>query len=125
MTAVASIRTIVLECSAPEPLAQFWSAVLDRPIVNRDDDWWDLEPSPGGPRMAFQVSPGYEPPAWPGTSGEQQSHLDLEVDDLETARARVLELGARQLSEVIDESEDDGVWQVFADPAGHPFCLVT
>ncbi|MCL3817525.1 VOC family protein [Aeromicrobium wangtongii] len=124
MTAVASIRTIVLECSAPEPLAQFWSAVLDRPIVNRDDDWWDLEPPPGGPRMAFQVSPGYESPVWPGTSGEQQSHLDLEVDDLETARARVLELGARQLSEVIDESEDDGVWQVFADPAGHPFCLV-
>ena len=124
MTAVGTIRSIVLECSEPEPLAQFWSAVLDRPIGDRDDDWWDLERTPGAPRLAFQVSPGYEPPVWPGTSGEQQSHLDLEVDDLPAARERVLALGARQLSDVVDEPDEDGIFQVFADPAGHPFCLV-
>jgi hypothetical protein len=127
VTAVGSIRTIVLECSTPEPVATFWSALLDRPIDARDEDWWDLERSPGGPRLAFQVTPGHEPPAWPGTTGEQQIHLDIEVDDLDTARARVLELGARQLSDVVEPTApgDEGVWQVFADPAGHPFCLVT
>ncbi|MGZ4551797.1 MAG: VOC family protein [Blastococcus sp.] len=36
------------------------------------------------------------------------------VDDVGAAIPWVLELGARQLA-------DDGV---FADPAGHPFCLV-
>lgn len=123
MTAVGAIRTIALECSEPEPLATFWSAVLDQPITQRDDDWWDLERGQGGVRLAFQVTAGYQPPDWPGTSGEQQVHLDIEVNDLEAARARVVDLGARLLSDVIDE--DDGAWQVFADPAGHPFCLVT
>ena len=36
------------------------------------------------------------------------------VDDIATATGKVLELGARPLA-----GED-----VFADPAGHPFCLV-
>jgi hypothetical protein len=41
-------------------------------------------------------------------------HLDVMVDDVAEATPRVLDLGATQLS-------DDGV---FADPAGHPFCLI-
>jgi predicted enzyme related to lactoylglutathione lyase len=124
MTAVGTIRSIVLECRHPEPLATFWSAVLDRAIVQREDDWWDLERAPsGGVRLAFQVTDNYQPPQWPGSTGEQQVHLDVEVDDLEVARARVLELGAEVRSDVIDEAE--GAWQVFVDPAGHPFCLVT
>jgi predicted enzyme related to lactoylglutathione lyase len=51
-------------------------------------------------------------------------HLDLEVDDLDAARSRALELGAHRLSDVVS-GEDGHLWQVFADPAGHPFCLVT
>ena len=125
MTAVATIRSIVLECVDPELLARFWSEVLDRTIVQRDDDWWALERQDGEARMCFQVAERYETPPWPGEHGEQQVHLDLEVDDLAAARATVLGLGARQLSEVIDEDDDMGEWQVFADPAGHPFCLVT
>lgn len=122
MTAVGAIRSIVLECSHPEPLAEFWSAVLDRPIARRDDDWWSLEPSDHGPRLAFQVIAGHEAPAWPGVNGEQQAHLDIEVDDLARAAARVVELGARQLTGVVAPGGEQ--WQVFADPAGHPFCLV-
>lgn len=124
MTAVGTLRSIVLECADPSPLAAFWSAVLDRPVVQRDADWWSLERRPGEGRLCFQVVTGFEPPAWPGLHGEQQVHLDVEVDDLDVARAAVLDLGARQLGDVVDEP-DDGVWQVFADPAGHPFCLVT
>lgn len=123
MTAVGIIRSIVLECSDPEPVATFWSTVLNVPIAQREDDWWALDRRPGGPRLAFQVVAQHVPPPWPGTTGEQQIHLDVEVDDLSAARERVLALGANRLSDVIDEP-DDGVWQVFADPAGHPFCLV-
>jgi predicted enzyme related to lactoylglutathione lyase len=125
VTAVGTVRSIVLECVEPEPLARFWSEVLDRTIVQRDDDWWSLERRDGEARMCFQVSDGYVAPPWPGEHGEQQVHLDLEVDDLAAARSTVLGLGARQLSDVIDEDDDMGEWQVFADPAGHPFCLVT
>jgi len=123
VTAVGVVRSIVLECADPEPLATFWSAVLDRAIVQRDDDWWALRRDPAGSRLAFQVVDAFEPPPWPGRTGEQQVHLDIEVDDLEPARSRVLELGARRLSDVVEPGDDE--WQVFADPAGHPFCLVT
>jgi Glyoxalase-like domain len=39
------------------------------------------------------------------------------VDDVDTAEAKVLKLGAASLS-------SGGVnWRVYADPAGKPFCL--
>ena len=41
-------------------------------------------------------------------------HLDVMVDDLAAGDAEVLALGARPL----------GGDHVFADPAGHPFCLI-
>ncbi|MET0766661.1 MAG: VOC family protein [Aeromicrobium sp.] len=123
MTAIGRVRSIVLECSDPAPLAAFWSAMLDRPVVQRDDDWWSLAPGPDGSRLALQVVNGFEAPAWPGVHGEQQIHLDIEVDDLAPAAAVVVALGARQLSDVVDPGA--GEWQVFADPSGHPFCLVT
>ena len=44
----------------------------------------------------------------------QQMHLDIMVESISEAMARVLALGARKL---------DGA-DVFADPAGHPFCLI-
>jgi Glyoxalase-like domain len=40
-------------------------------------------------------------------------HLDVMVDDVATAGAAAEALGARRLTE-----------SVFADPAGHPFCLI-
>ena len=59
---------------------------------------------------------------WPPEPGTQQMqmHLDLEVDDLDAASAVAEEAGARRLGGVADEHEIVGV---YADPAGHPFCL--
>jgi hypothetical protein len=42
-------------------------------------------------------------------------HLDVMVDDIDAATSQVTALGARQLA---------GDEHVFADPAGHPFCLI-
>lgn len=47
----------------------------------------------------------------------------MEVADLATGARQVLALGAHTLSEVVEPGP--GEWQVFVDPAGHPFCLVT
>lgn len=44
-------------------------------------------------------------------------HLDIDVADVDAAERAVLALGATRLS-------DAGGWRVYADPAGHPFCLV-
>ncbi|MDD9349851.1 VOC family protein [Mumia sp.] len=50
---------------------------------------------------------------WPGPAVPQQMHVDVMVEDVAAAGARVVALGAHHL-------EDD----VYADPAGHPFCLI-
>ena len=49
--------------------------------------------------------------------------MDLWVDDFPAAHDRVMSLGAKVLKEA--EPVDAGdTFQVYADPAGHPFCLV-
>ncbi len=70
----------------------------------------------GGSIMFQQVSE-YNAPRWQDPAHPQQAHLDIKVDDLDAGEVRALELGATRL--------DGGgaQFRVFADPAGHPFCL--
>lgn len=72
----------------------------------------------GGKNVMFQQISDYTPPRWPDPAYPQQAHLDLMVEDLDTGEARALELGASRLNPGGEH------FRVFADPAGHPFCLV-
>jgi predicted enzyme related to lactoylglutathione lyase len=112
------LGAIVLDCPRPEELAEFYAALLDWPAPEPDPDgsWVDLT-GPGGVRVSFQRVDGYRAPDWPGQVVPQQFHLDLDVDDLEAGHERALELGAKLL-----DSEPE-TFRVYADPAGHPFCL--
>jgi hypothetical protein len=49
-----------------------------------------------------------------------QLHLHFRVEDLDAAERAVLALGGTKLG---DQSGPESS-RVFADPAGHPFCLV-
>ena len=64
--------------------------------------------------LAFQRASDNQPPTWPDPAVPQQFHLDIMVEDVATAGPQVLALGAAKL---------DGE-NVYADPAGHPFCLI-
>jgi len=55
------------------------------------------------------------PPVWGDTARPQQIHLNVMVDDLDVADPLVVSLGATSLC-----VED----HVYADPSGHPFCLI-
>jgi hypothetical protein len=46
----------------------------------------------------------------------------LFVDDVRTAHDEVISLGATLLKTTDDIESTEG-YQVYADPAGHPFCL--
>jgi len=70
-----------------------------------------------GKSVLFQQVTGYNPPRWPDPAYPQQAHLDIIVDDLDAGEARALQLGASRLS------GGGKTFRVFADPAGHPFCL--
>lgn len=111
---IGRIHHIVLDCPDPSALADFYSRLLGDPITYVSDDWVVVSTSAQASGLAFQLAPDHQPSTWPNPAIPQQFHLDVMVEDVSAATSRVLQLGATRLD------GDD----VFADPAGHPFCLV-
>lgn len=113
-------RTIVvLDAADLNAVSSFWAGLLGG-TVDAEDDWHSIDVD-GEPRMGVQLAPDHVPPQWPdGTP--QQIHLDLFVEDLAAAHEQAMALGARLLQPAKDPKADSG-FQVYADPAGHPFCL--
>ncbi len=98
----------------------FWAGVFDG-RVDAEDDWHTVYDASGAHRLDVQLAPNHIPPDWPdGTP--QQIHLDLYVADFPSAHEEVIALGARVLKAADDTAAGSG-FQVYADPAGHPFCL--
>jgi catechol 2,3-dioxygenase-like lactoylglutathione lyase family enzyme len=119
--AIATFCLVALDCPDPRALADFYAGVLDGEVKRSHDDWYELR-TPDGVRIAFQRAPGYRPPQWPSADHDsQQAHVDLRVRDMESAQEQVLALGATPLD--LDDSGGRD-FRVFADPAGHPFCLL-
>jgi len=108
------LHHLVVDCPDPLTSAQFWSALLGQPITYRSDDFVVVADNDTSSGLAFQRARDHRAPTWPDPTVPQQLHLDVMVDDLAEATPRVLALGATRL-------DDEGV---FADPAGHPFCLI-
>jgi predicted enzyme related to lactoylglutathione lyase len=98
----------------------FWAALLGG-RVEADDDWHTVYVD-GEPRLGFQLAPDHRAPDWPGNGTPQQLHLDLYVDDVKAAHEETLALGAK-LVQPADDVDSASGFQVYADPAGHPFCL--
>jgi len=97
--------------------AVFWSRVLGDPITYDADGLAML----GGPKaLLFQQVADYSAPRWPDPEYPQQLHLDLWTGEhsIDDAEALAIEAGASRLP-----GEGRG-FRVFADPAGHPFCLL-
>ncbi len=115
---IGRLHHVVIDCPDPATLAAFYAELTGMPIVWESDDWVVIAPAVDTSGIAFQLAPDHQPPHWPDPSRPQQFHLDIMVDDADMARSRVVELGGRQLAEV------DGKYGVYADPVGHPFCLI-
>ncbi|MFF9349618.1 VOC family protein [Streptomyces sp. NPDC014734] len=114
--AVATLGAVVLDCPDPVALAGFYAGLLGGEVKG-EDGWVEL--TGGAATLAFQEAPGYVPPTWPRSDGSQQFHLDLVVADLDAAERETLALGAT----VLDAEDRKRTFRVYADPAGHPFCL--
>lgn len=118
--AVPSFGGVVLDCSDPVALAGFYRELLaldTEPDMAADGHWGTLVDPLGGARLEFQRVQGYQAPEWPSLVRPQQVHLDLDVIDLEAAHERALRIGAKLLD------DKPRSFRVYADPAGHPFCL--
>lgn len=77
-----------------------------------------VEISGGGHRVALAFHyPVCQPPRWPDSTRPPQLHLDVVLEESD-GRDRAQRLGASHLP--LRERPDN---EVYADPAGHPFCL--
>ncbi|MER5763004.1 VOC family protein [Streptomyces sp. NPDC002082] len=77
-------------------------------------------PPPNGDRDRGLPGPGLLAGTCPDPARPQQFHMDFGVADLDQAQERVLAMGAT----VLDDGSEERSWRIYADPAGHPFCLV-
>jgi hypothetical protein len=114
--AIARFPSFVIDCADPGRLATFYGALLDWKVKS-DDGWAEIR-SDDGQCICFQQVENFNPPAWPTQSVPQQMHLDVMVEDFETAEPAVLELGGTR-----HEHQPGETFRVYLDPAGHPFCL--
>ena len=111
--------TVVLDAADLESESAFWAGLLGGTVAKEDD--WHSVLVDGVSRLGIQLAPDHVPPDWPD-GAPQQLHLDLYVEDLAYAHEEVTGLGARLLQPTEDARAPEA-FQVYADPAGHPFCL--
>ncbi|MBO1754652.1 VOC family protein [Allobranchiibius sp. CTAmp26] len=132
---VPRVRQTVLDTTDVRGLAEFYRVLLgydyrpgdETPDAGEPDpaDWLVLRGGDGAPPLAFQQVEVLTPSSWPDNEPvPQQLHLDMTVaskDALEEQHQRVLRLGGRMLFDRSDDEEEP--LRVYADPAGHPFCI--
>jgi catechol 2,3-dioxygenase-like lactoylglutathione lyase family enzyme len=129
------LRQVVLDGTDARALAEFYRRLLgwryrpgdEPPAPGEPDpagqDWLVLRDA-GGVQVAFQQVAALPEATWPEGPIPQQLHLDLTVPttaELDVQHRRALALGARLLEDQADDPDEP--LRVYADPAGHPFCI--
>ena len=112
-------RVLVFDAADIEAESTFWAKVVAG-TIDKDDDWHSIRVGDEEP-ICVQLAPEHQRPQWPDGL-PQQLHLDLVVPELGPAHDEVIGYGAVLLKAADEPSAEHG-FQVYADPAGHPFCL--
>jgi hypothetical protein len=127
------LTSLTISCPNPRELALFYARLLDArvtacepPLPEEPEEagWAQVRTISDAGRITlnFEYERHWTPPVWPSEPGHQHitQHLDILVDDLDSAVGWALERGARLAP---FQPQDDV--RVCLDPAGHPFCLFT
>jgi hypothetical protein len=135
-TLIPHLRQVVSDATDARASAEFWRQLLglvyrlghEPPPDGQPDpvgsDWLNLYIPDGRPCLAFQQVETLPQSTWPEHHIPQQLHLDLSVatrHELDAAHARILALGGTPLLDRAGDIEEP--LRVYADPAGHPFCV--
>jgi len=110
-----ALYAVTIDAPDASALASFYASLLGMEITYEGPEGALIDGD--GKSLMFQQVSEYSRPQWPDPAHPQQAHLDITVNDLDVGESRAPELGAARL-EAGSES-----FRVFADPAGHPFCL--
>ncbi|GAA2746930.1 VOC family protein [Kitasatospora cinereorecta] len=118
---IGRLFSLVIDCPDPSALAAFYQDLLTLSRVEDTPEYVVLRNAAGTETVTFQRVADFRPPRWPDPERPAQMHLDVLVEDLDVAEPQALALGATLL-----EGSDKPIgYRVYADPVGHPFCLVT
>jgi hypothetical protein len=104
----------IIDCQTGplESAAEFWSAALGLPVTDPNEGgagkYAVLGQTPADLHIEVQK-----------VDHESRVHLDIETDDIEAEVARLIVLGAREVSR-----PQDGRWVVMQAPTGQRFCVV-
>lgn len=110
---------VTFDCDDPQPVAAFWAQVLGMSTRTAGPGCLLLENDHAGLTLGFLHVTDYRPPTWPSATHPPQVHLDIPVYDGAVAAELMHDLRAVKLP------SRGGGCPVYADPAGHPFCLCT
>jgi catechol 2,3-dioxygenase-like lactoylglutathione lyase family enzyme len=113
-------HVVVLDAADLDAVSSFWARLLGGRVY-ADDGFHCVLDGDGRWTIGVQLAPDHAPPEWPDGNA-QQVHLDLHVDDGDEAHRHALECGATLLRDLDDEPDAEPL-RIYADPAGHPFCI--
>lgn len=131
--ALSRLQLTSVTIGAPQPreLARFYARLLageitaDNALGERapvDDGWAQMKTRSDFCQITlnFEYEANWREPIWPSEPDVQHitQHLDIRVEDLESAVSWAVECGAR-----LDPYQPQESVRVMRDPAGHPFCL--
>ena len=111
---VGELFEIVIDVADLDRSALFLSEVLGLKVAHRWGQYLGFERQEGGLIVCLQKVVEKK-------TSKNRVHLDVAVEDVDAASARVEALGGRKLQEI----EESGIrWIVMADPDGNEFCLI-
>jgi catechol-2,3-dioxygenase len=118
---VGALASISIDCPDADLLATFYSRLLGLEEAFATPGRGVICLAGAGPMLTLMRVNDYSVPSWPDGPQRQQFHLDVAVENLDSAVADATALGAKEA----DHQPAPDLWRVLIDPAGHPFCVST
>jgi hypothetical protein len=118
---VGTLASVSIDCPNPDTLAPFYVGLLGLDEAFASPDRGVICLAGAGPMVTLMRVDTFVAPSWPHGPQHQQMHLDLAVDDIDSAVSSAIALGAREA----EHQPAPDKWRVLLDPVGHPFCLST
>ena len=116
---VGRLASISVDCPDTDRLADFYSRLLGLEEAFATPDRGVVALAGAGPMLTLMRVDSYVAPSWPEGPQRQQLHLDVAVEDLDSATEAAVALGATSAGHQPAPQQ----WRVLLDPVGHPFCL--
>jgi predicted enzyme related to lactoylglutathione lyase len=113
---VSRFTELVIDCSDPRRVAEFWAEVLDYSKSDESEELVQISgPHEGTPTLLFAKVPEQK-------RIKNRLHIDVNPRDRDQEQEvnRILALGARR----IDIGQGEQSWVVLADPEGNEFCVL-